>query len=250
MPKSKQGKKILLTAAIEDSEGFKKYLSRCEVSMLHLPLERYVAIKDDRAAKQLAEKVESTENIVYGHKRNARFFLRMAREHDFGESVKNCVNLAADNQTHEFLENQGVPAIFPGSEEPIKMLEFMLRLRRTGPTLYPCGGHKTEEIPALLQELDIPVTEEVLYHLEGPTEEELDTFKEQVTENNLDLIIYHSRRSVNRINTAFPDLDPGSAIVVAGDQAVSDKLKELEIKVDSVAEGTWNSILDRVKAAI
>lgn len=250
MSKSEQKKRILLTAASEDAEAIIRDLSAIKVSILHLPLEKYVVVNDDKIGKKMAANMESIENIVYGNKRNAKFFLHQASEHDFVQGIKNCVNLAADKLTAEYLEDRGIPAIFPGSEKPIELLEFMLRLRRIGPILYPRGSHKTEEIPGLLQELDIPVSEEILYHLEGPSRQELASYRSRLLENKPNLVIYHSRRSLNRIRTAFPDLDLEDAVVIAGDQAVSDKLGEFEVSADFVAEGTWDSIFEKVKAAI
>lgn len=237
---------VLLTAATEDAEYVIDLLNKDQIEVVHLPLEKYMPVEVDQ--EELAEQIESAENIIYGHKRNARFFMEKIQGQELLKGVKDRVNLAGDPRTAEFLEEQGVPAIYPGSEKPIKMLEFLMRLRRLGTVLYPCGTHGKEEIPGLLKELDIEVNEQILFELDGPSGEELESHRKRVMENHFDAIIYHSRRSVNRIQAAFPNLHETRAQIVAGDKAVADKLEnEHEIEVDKTAEGSWNSIYEQVK---
>lgn len=242
---------LLLVSAPEDSEPILRLLEEEQIGLLHLPLEKYVEAEDMRTPDELAEALGEAENVIYGHRRNAEFFLRLAKREGLLERTKQRVNLAADADTAELLEEEGIPAVHPESDKPIKMMEFMLRLRRTGPVLYPCGSHMQEEIPGLLQELDIPVTEHVLYELEGPSEEELVSYREQVSNDSPDLIICHSRRSVNRLRAAFPDLDYKNARIIAGDRGVFEKLEEVGLQAGSVAVagGTWQSMFEKVMEA-
>lgn len=236
---------VLLTSAAEDSEHFLEWADEEGIEVIHLPLEKYVPVEGNRG--ELEERIESAENIIYGHKRNARFFINQVKEFDLLENVTERVNLAGDPRTSDFLEEHGVPAIYPGSDKPIKMLEFLLRLRRLGTVLYPCGTQTKEEIPGLLKELDIEVNEQVLFRLEGPSDEELATYRKRVMENHFDSIVYHSRRAVNRIQAAFPNLSETSAKIIAGDKAVADKLmNDHDIEADRTAEGSWRSVFDQV----
>ncbi|HYW34872.1 MAG TPA: uroporphyrinogen-III synthase, partial [Balneolaceae bacterium] len=139
--------------------------------------------------------------------------------------------------------NKGIPAVHPQKEErPVDLLEIMLRLRRTGKSLYPCGSHQAEELPGLLKELDIPVTELELFNLKGPTEKQLAVYQKKITENPPDIIIFHSRRSVNRIITAFPELDFSEAKIISADSGITEKLTGKGISVDAEAEGSWESV--------
>ncbi|MDZ7695191.1 MAG: uroporphyrinogen-III synthase [Balneolaceae bacterium] len=169
---------ILLTSALEDAEVLLNWVEKKNIRLLHLPLEKYVSSEPDE--EDLVELLESSENIIYGHKRNAKFFMKYAKEQNLLKQVIDRVNLAAQERTAIYLEEQGVPAIYPGSEEPIKMLEFLMRLRRLGTVFYPCGSHKNDEIPGLLSELDIDVQERIFYELQGPSAEELETYKAQL----------------------------------------------------------------------
>ncbi len=236
---------ILLTSAIEDAELFLEQADGEDVEILHLPLEKYVAV--EQSEEELTELIDQAENIIYGHKRSAQFFLDQIREHDLLDTLTDRVNLASDQRAADLLEARGVPAIYPGSDEPIKMLEFLMRLRRLGTVLYPCGKETKEEIPGLLTELDIEVNEYVLFELEGPTQEELKTYRQQIEETAIDAIIYHSRRAVNRIQAAFPEITESGTAIIAGDKAVAEKLQGHKLEADEIAGGSWESILEQVK---
>ncbi len=237
---------ILLTSAKEDSEYFLEQAAEEDVETIHLPLEKYVPVETDH--EKLVDGLESAENIIYGHKRNAVFFLQHVHNTDFMEIVTDRVNLTTDPRAADVLEEHGIPAIYPGSPEPIKMLEFLMRLRRLGPVFYPCGAQKQEEVPGLLTELEIEVDEQIFYEMEGPSEEELELHQNQVANNDIGVVIFHSRRSVNRTLAAFPDLKKTSPTIVAGDKAVAQKLlDDHEIEADRTAEGDWESIFKQLK---
>ncbi|MGD8428283.1 MAG: uroporphyrinogen-III synthase [Balneolaceae bacterium] len=238
---------VLLTAAEEDTECFRSELKENQVALLHYPLERYRVLEDQEEVLDALGQLEEFENIVHGSKRNARFFVKKIKEFDKLEAVRNRLNLALNQHTADYLEKQGIPAIHPQAEgKAINLLEFMLRVRRIGKTLYPCGDKTKEELPGFLQELDIPVKELVLFTLEGPEEVELDNYRKDISAREPEIIIFHSRRSVNRTLAAFPNLNYKKANIISGDQAVTDKLKKEGIEVDIQAEGSWASILKKV----
>lgn len=239
---------VLLTAAVEDTEPFRLALSaEKQWTVLHCPLERYKPIRDDQTITGTLQQLDQFENIVHGSKRNARFFMDQVKELNQLEQARQQLNLALDQHTADFLEEEGIPAIHPQAKgKAINLMEFMLRVRRLGETLYPCGDKTSEDLPGFLQELDIPVQELVLFTLEGPEEAGLREYQKQVHADQPEVIIFHSRRSVNRILAAFPNLNYEQAQIISGDQAVTDKLEQQEIEVDSQASGSWDSILEKV----
>ncbi|MCW9707083.1 uroporphyrinogen-III synthase [Fodinibius salsisoli] len=238
---------VLLTAAVEDTEWFRAELQQQDVSLLHCPLEQYEALVKGSTISDTLNNLDQFENIVHGSKRNARFFIEKVKELDQLEVAREQLNLALNQQAADYLEQQGIPAIHPQAEgKAINLMEFMLRVRRLGETLYPCGDKTSEDLPGFLQELDIPVQELVLFTLEGPEEKDLQNYQKQLGENGPEVIIFHSRRSVNRILAAFSNLNYEQAHIIAGDQAVSDKLKQQEIEVDAQAKGSWGSILEEL----
>lgn len=238
---------ILITTAVEDTDESRRQLEGRGARMVHLPLERYQIIDEDQAIDDAFNNLNSFENIIYGHKRNAIFFAEHVKRQDKIEEVRQRLNLTLHADTAEYLEEQGIVAVSPQTaEKPIDLIEFMLRLQRYGATLYPCGNHQRDEIPGLLQELDIPVNEISLYDLKGPQEEDLDEFKKKIGKSNPDAIVYHSKRAVNRITAAFPDLKPEDKIVISANPGVTQKLKENEIPVTIEADGSWHSIAQKL----
>ncbi len=234
---------VLLTSAPEDSEEIINWAEGRRVKLMHLPLERYI----EAEREDLFGHIEASETIIYGNKRNAIFFLKQAERHSALNSVKQRVNLTLHKHTANYLEQAGIPAICPSdSPKPINLVEFMLRLRRIGPVLYPCGSHTKEEIPGLLEELDIPVHEAELYDLEGPAQEELASYRSTISRQQPGVIIFHSRKAVNRIQAAFPDLDLAGRTVISADTGVTHKLEEAGIPVTEEAGGSWESIIEKL----
>lgn len=248
---------VLITAAEEDVEETLEAFSDHDLETLHLPLEHYVPVEDEEKTEELLGRIADFEQIAYGSLRNARFFLEAVRERGLLEEVRGRVNLTADPRTAAWLEEQNVPAIYadpgsfgqagPGSGRrqggrAIDLMEFLLRLRRTGPTLYPCGLETPEELPGLLRELDMPVEELVLFKSEGPGEERLRSYRERLAARVPDTVVFHSRRAVVRTLAAFPELDLEAATVVAADTGITQKLRERGIDSDYEASGSWQSI--------
>jgi uroporphyrinogen-III synthase len=239
------GKTVLITAADEDSEEIRRLLKDKELEVLHFPLEKYVSIGDKSDIEEAFSQLQEFENIIHGSLRNARFFIREAESLGKKEAVRKILNLTLDEETATYLEESGIPAVctYAGGKS-INLVEFMLRLRRMGAALYPCGSHHKEEIPGFLEELDIPVRELELFDLEGPDEKELELYRKRVAEKQPDVILFHSRRSVTRTLAAFPYLDYKSIRIISADKGITKKLSEKNIKADEEGEGNWKSIAE------
>lgn len=237
---------VLLTAAKEDAEVVKEWLEKQKSDVIHYPLERYVPVPDDGPVTEILDKLGDFENIIYGSRRNAIYFIEKVRELDRLEEVRQRLNLTMDQRTADYLEEQGIPAIHPQVEgKAINLMEFMLRVRRMGNTLYPCGDRTKEELPGIMKELDIPVEELVLFTLEGPREEELMKFRNDLAAREPDAVIFHSRRSVTRTFAAFPQLNYDGRTVIAADRGVTGKLEEEGVEVTVQAEGSWKSVMEK-----
>lgn len=238
---------VLLTAATEDTEQVRKALVENDIFVLQCPLEHYEYIENDDTINETLNNLEQFENIIHGSKRNARFFIETVKDHRVLEEARQQLNLALDQEAADYLEAEGIPAIHPHAEgKAIDLMEFMLRVRRIGDTLYPCGNKMAEDLPGFLRELDIPVQELVLFTLEGPGKSKLEEFRKKISEQEPDTVIFHSRRSVNRTLAAFPGLAFQDINIVTGDKAVTEKLEKENIKTDVQAEGSWESIIKRV----
>lgn len=236
---------LMITAANEDAAQILDTLEERGITVLHLPLERYVPVEEPSAIENTFKRLSDFDNIVFGSLLNARFFIDQMKKLDAVKAVRNRVNLTFDEPTSSFLEEQGIPAICTFADgKAINAVEFMLRLRRMGPTLYPCGSHQKEELPGLLKELDIPVEELDLFDLEGPEPEDLEEFREKLAGSNPDAILFHSRRSVNRTLAAYPQLDYSGIRIIAADKGITQYLEKKDISVTDQAEGTWRSMAD------
>jgi len=242
-------KRVLITAAVKDVESVleKWNIAEMEVELLHLPLEKYLPLRNDGKIVSTLNNLEVFENIVYGNVRNTLFFLDAVKKEEKLEKVRDRVNLTLDEKTSDVLEAEGIPAIcsYAGSN-PIDLIEFMLRFKRLDTTLYPCGSHKKEEVPGFLEELDIPVTELELFDLEGPDEKDLAAYREKVQSTPPDAIIFHSRRSVTRTLAAFQSLDFGELKIISADKGISRKLEDKDIDVHAEGKGSWESIISLI----
>jgi len=238
---------VLLTAAEEDAEEPIRLLEGRGARVLHLPLEQY---HSQQPNQQETLNITAYDNIVYGYKRNALYLMEYIRENGLMDQVRQCVNLARDKATANYLEEQGIPAIYPGhNAKPIDLIEFMMRLQRLGPTLYPCGSHQKEEMPGLLQELDIEVKELVCYDRSGPEAEDLDTYRDTLNEYHPNAILFHSRSSVNRVLAAFPDLrEREDIIMIAGNAGAAQKMKGEDLPVSTLGNGNWHGMVEALAA--
>lgn len=242
------GRTILITAADEDTVAVREQLREREFDIVFCPLERYVSRLQKKKIRKTFEELDTFENIVYGSRRNAQFFVAAVGEYGCMEEVQECLNLTADADAADYLEEHGIPVVHPDSAgKSIDLLEFLLRVRRMGPTLYPCGDKTNEDFPGLLRELDIPVCELVLFTLEGPEEGVLKQYREMVASADPAVVVFHSRRSVNRTLAAFPDLNYSVKTVLTADQGITDKLAGEGIEVTAQAGGSWQSIVEKAE---
>jgi uroporphyrinogen-III synthase len=240
-------KTVLLTTAEEDIDIAKSLLEQRGAKIIHTPLEQYEAEVNDAKLQMAFEALPAVDQIIYGYKRNALFFLEQAIRHDMMDEVRHKLNFAVDTATAEVLEEAGIPAVQPGEDgSAIKLIEFMLKINRMGPTLYPTGEGTKEEIPGLLEELEIECAKIPLYKKVGPSKDELEDFRITVYAEKPEIIFFHNRSSVNRILAAYPDLTWSEHTNVAVSKGVEQKLLSKEIKVDVVANGSWKSVVSKL----
>lgn len=212
-------------------------------SLLHLPLETYQYHPIPEESELVKAGLEDYAFIIHGNLRNTRSFARWMEEEDLKEQARQRVNLAGDQPTADFLEEIGIPAILPRKDaKPIDVLEFLLRISREGNSLYPTTEQKTEEIPGLLQELEMPVTEFTVCKEVSIPVEKLKEYRERVVSVGVEAVLFHNRSSIIRIKKAFPELDLSSVKRIAGSRGVAEKLKEEGLEADVQAQGSWTSI--------
>lgn len=243
-------KTALFTANNDVATSFLKEINQSDGwQLLHLPLENYSYYVDLEEEELILENVDSFSFIIHGNLRNARYFIQWVEESNTLEQVRNIVHLVPNQASVDFLAKLNIPAVMPREEaRPIDIIEFMLRISREGTVLYPTTDQKDEEIPGLLQELEMPVVEFSVCREKILSSEILNNYREEVSDTPLDAVIFHSRSSVTRIQTAFPHLDLKSVECISSGQAVTQKLRESEIEANEEARGSWRSLLATLTA--
>ncbi|NBC67134.1 MAG: hypothetical protein GVY07_15935 [Bacteroidetes bacterium] len=238
-------KTALFTANEDVATSFLGEIKRSTTwQLLHLPLENYSYSVNLEEAEMVERKIDSFSFIIHGNLRNARFFIQWVKQAELLDQVREIVHLVPNQATVDFLEGYEIPAIMPRKEaRPIDIIEFMLRISREGTVLYPTTDQQDEEVPGLLQELEMPVIEfQVCREKVLPTET-LEQYRDKAANSDFDSVIFHSRSSVNRIQIAFPDLGFSKLECISSGQAVTQKLQESGIEPSTEARGSWRSLL-------
>ncbi|PKD45223.1 hypothetical protein [Rhodohalobacter barkolensis] len=234
---------ILFTADKDTSAPFFELELIKEKKFLHLPLENFQYRVDEEESGEIRNHMGEFAFIIHGNLRNAKYFVEWMKQNSTEEQVRGCVNIVLDKPTAKFLESHDIPAIQPREPaKPIDILEFMLRISKEGSTLYPTTENKTEEMPGLLKELQMPVAEFSVCEEVPLDEETLKDYKAEVGKSPVEVILLHNRSSYVRVKTAFPDLDLLSKTVVAGSLGTTELMEKEGLKPDYLAKGSWDSI--------
>lgn len=238
-------KTALFTANKDVSASFLNEIREsAEWQLLHLPLENYSYCVDPEEEELVKKKMDSFSFIIHGNLRNARFFIQWVKEAHALIHVQDIVHLVPNQATVDFLEEYEIPAVMPRKDaRPIDIIEFMLRISREGTVLYPTTDQRDEEVPGLLQELEMPVVEFQVCREVTLSSETLDDYRKKASEKDFDSIIFHSQSSVTRIKTAFPELNFTDFECISSGQAVTQKLQEAGIEPAIEARGSWHSLL-------
>ncbi len=214
-----------------------------ETALLHLPLENYDHSVDEEMHAEVERQLDSFAYVIYGSRLHARYFLRWAREYGQLERIKNLVNLVMDQPTATYLEQFNIPAIKPRDDaRPIDLIEFLLRISHEGAVLYPSGDQKTDEIPGLLIELEMPFAEFQVFSEDSLDRETLDDYRKQVQISALTAVLFHNESSILRVQTAFPDLNFANLKLIAAGGRVTRKFQKEGLKDVIVLNGDWGKL--------
>ena len=241
-------KKVLITADPDEANLMIENLPDIQVKPLHFPLEQFEYAADPDQHEALLQQLDSFQFVVYGGLRNARHFLTWMHETDTKSKLREKINLVMNEAEADLLEAEGIPAIQPKKAgKPIDILEFMLRISLNGAVLYPCAEASSEEIPGLLEEMEMPVAEFTVCRSVPFDKAEIEMKREQLEKAGPDSILFHSRSSVIRTKAAFPDLDLASYSLVAASAGVAYKMRQENLEPDQTASGSWKAVIDVLK---
>lgn len=244
-----KNKTALFTANEDVATSFLNEFSDSEDwRLLYLPLENYSYSVNSEEAERVERELDSFSFVIHGNLRNARFFIQWVKESDVLKRIQDIVHLVPNQASVDFLAADQIPAVMPRKEaRPIDIIEFMLRISREGTVLYPTTDQRDEEVPGLLQELEMPVVEFQVCREERLPAKTLNEYREKMSGTNIDSVIFHSRSSVTRTRVAFPNLDFTDFECISSGQAVTQKLQETGIEPAIEARGSWRSLLATLK---
>lgn len=215
---------------------------------LHLPLEEFETDVQDETSGYILKHADAFTFVIYGNLRNAIHFVNWIDQTDSLQTFQKLIHLVLDKPTAAFLEKNTIPAVMPKENaRPIDLLEFMLRISREGKTLYPTADQQAEEMPGLLQELEMPVNEFPVCSEKTLATEQLERYRIKLKEIDPSVVLFHNRSSITRINTAFPGMNFQSKKIISGSAGVTKSLIDIGLEPDIEAEGTWSSIGDVVE---
>ncbi|MFU8811742.1 MAG: uroporphyrinogen-III synthase [Balneolaceae bacterium] len=215
--------------------------------LLPLPLEQYEPFVYKEEAALICAHAPDFSFVVHGNLRNARYFSSWMVENGLTETFSKAVHLVTEKAAAELLENAGIPAIMPREHaSAIDLLEFMLRISREGHTLYPCPETAAEEMPGLLQELQMEVTEFTVCRERELEREQLTAMREELDQHQVGAVLFHNRASVNRTEIAFPELDLNRVLRISGSAGVTAALTKRGLEPHKQADGSWKEICSYV----
>lgn len=235
--------KVLISVPGDSCGNLKTLIEEEPDRILHLPLEIYKTAFHRDNSEVVTSSLDNLSFVIYGNLRNATHFLKWVHEHDLLRAFQNLVHLSMDKPTFMFLEKNGIPSIMPRENaRPVDIMEFMFRISREGKTLYPTAKAKAEEMPGLLNEMQMDVLEFSVCREVSLSSDTLNVYKEKINNHEPGVVLFHNRSSVTRTNAAFPNLNLHTMTVLSGSAGVTQSLINLGIEPDFEADGNWLSI--------
>lgn len=241
--------KVLVTANRDLGAELFNSIERRHI--LEVALENYTSFIPKEEENILLNTLDTFTFIIHGNLLNAKYFVEWMHSQSLLPTIQHRIHLTVDQLTADFLESKKIPAIvFRNTGKPIDVMEFMLRISKQGNSLYPTADGKTEEMPALLKELDMPVFEFSICKERSLTKEELESFRGTFKKESIEAILIHNRSALTRIKTALPDLNLADYKLISGSRGVTQKLHEEDLNPVIQAEGNWSSIVDVVQEVL
>jgi len=244
-------KHLLITADTHFAAPLLNNLRNLPVQPIHLPLESFTVRNDVSFGRQFHSAISQISFISYENLRNAFFFLKWCDINGFRDHLSQFIHLCIDHTTAEFLESENIPAILPHpGAKPIDLLEFILKISKEGVVLSPGTKNRKQELPGLLQELELPFFEYDVCEEENISSDTVGSYQKIISEKNPDIILFHSKSSVNRTAAAFPELMSDHVIKIAANAGTAQKLISKGYQPDEIANSTWSSVTVQLEKQI
>ncbi len=183
-----------------------RYIDSGDEEWRHYPLQQIFPTDVSKALQEHLGEDHEIQNIIHSTKINAEHFLKALRENGLEDRIKDCVHFVVDQESFDYLNDQGFAVLLPPASRIIDLMEFMLRLKRTGLTLCPGGDPKEEEIPDFLHELGIDFIRIQVSETQPADSEMLRIYHTGLKETPPTTILTHSETLPAQLNALFPEM--------------------------------------------
>jgi|GEM_PF-6041535 len=178
----------------------------------------------------------SIENMVYSRAEHVAMFLDLVDSTNEKMLKESVVHFVQDSKSFNLLNDKGFPVLQSPGAQPIDMVEFFLRLNRTGPVLTPCVDPETEEIPEFLAELKYESRYLRMYEARpfSPGELEdrrLDFYRSM---DDYEYVLLHEPGTITQFLVAFPDADISKFTFIPLHKKTAARLQHMGLKYTDV----------------
>lgn len=172
------------------------------------------------------------ENMVYSRAEHVSMFLELVDHTNETDLKEKVIHFVQDSKSFELLNRRGFPVLQSPGAQPIDMVEYFLRLNRTGPVLTPCVDPETEEIPEFLAELKYESRYLKMYESRPFSTDELEDRRLDFYRmmHDFDYVLLHEPGTITQFLVAFPDADPSKFTYVPLHNKTAARLDHLGLK--------------------
>lgn len=197
---------VLLTGNLTYIAPFAKAVYDAGLNPLELPVMRLTKTAEPADLTE-ALKTYAIENMVHSREGNAEKFLALIDEENGPILRSQVVHFVMDVRSFQLLNDAGLPVLQSPGDRSIDMVEFFLRLNRTGPVLTPCVDPESEEIPEFLAELKYESRYLRMYEVAPYPKEELEAIRQQFYKGGYPAkyVLLHEPGALTQFLVAFPD---------------------------------------------
>ncbi len=228
MPKSKS---VLLTGNLTYAEP---YIKAVEEAGFHPETVEIMQMEQSAGPEDLTRALREhrIENMVYSREEHARMLLGITNEGNRKLMINDVVHFVQDSRSFKVLNDAGFPVLQSPGQKSIDMVEYFLRLNRTGPVLTPCVDPESEEIPEFLSELKYESRYIRLYEAEPFPKEKLESVREAFYARNSKpgFVLLHEPGTLTQFLVAFPDAPLSEFTFIPLHRKTEDRLRHLGLK--------------------
>jgi len=248
-----EGRRIVVTRALEQSKGLREKLEELGAEVLILPLVRFLEPENTEGLDHAIRSLGKFDWLIFTSANAVKFFLQRCRKLGFWPSGKAMKIAAVGSATRLALESEGLQASLVPLEFSGAGLAAELSSAIAGKSvLLPRSDRAGEELPSLLRRTGGNVTEAVAYRTVGPETPDRSLI-EAIRSGHADAITFFSPSAFREFqNSVGRDtlgrLQPRVAFVAVGPvtgEAIRDAGLPTVIEADQATAASLVAALER-----